>query len=99
MKIVNYTSSKLLDCACTPNAPAIACVPSYLTGSGAPFLDVTILSATESGNMCGVQGYVYSLWYNEADLIDPGLSLTTSDMTGLFCKDCLVEYINFRTGN
>lgn len=92
MKTVAYNSSQLLACA-QCNGEAVICVDDSLTVSGAPFLDVTVVSVEEDKDTCGNCYYLYGLSYDEYALVDPATGLVTGDIDGIFCKGCLVTYM------
>jgi microcystin-dependent protein len=92
MKTVAYNSSQLLACA-QCGGEAIICVDDSLTVSGAPFLDVTVVSVEEDKDTCGNCYYSYGLSYDEYALVDPATGLVAGDIDGIFCKGCLVTYM------
>jgi len=80
-------------CIGAPPLPVI----SSIVASGAPYLDVSILSVAQSGVTCGNQAYVYTIQYDETQLIDPETPIKQSDISGLICRNCLTEYIDYKT--
>lgn len=95
MKTVVWRSTQALECVCTLNAPLVLCLSSSLTASGAPFVQGTLSSYVCSGDICGKQTYSYYVSYDSSLLADPSYSLTSADITGGFCKNCLTDYIEY----
>lgn len=90
-KSIVYSSTELLDCVC--GSDIIICIQDIDTFYSRPYVPGTILSVVQSGTYCGVKTYKYTLSYNSDWFIDATQSLTTANITGLVCKNCLTTYV------
>lgn len=78
-------------------APADCPAPSNGTYDGA-FMPATICQWYSTGD-CGTGWYVYTFSYDDALLADGSVPLQKADITGVFCKDCLVSYLEYKAGS
>lgn len=82
---------ELLDCVC--GSEVIICIDGISTWFNRPYVIGTILSVVQSGTYCNQKTYRYSLSYDSDAFLDPSDTLTTANITGVVCKDCLTTYI------
>lgn len=107
-KCINWLSSSCAPCAGQIPAEVILCVPASKlapracsTGEvnqtyGFRTLSATLTDVTREG--CATPLYKYTFCY-EDDLILDGQTLYGSDISGVFCKDCFVKWIEDLFGN
>ncbi len=104
-----YTSESRLACGnCLP-ADVVICVS---TGKVAPrqcaddtdqpfsysTLDASVVSQCKIPGSCGASLWKYTICYDE-DLILSGQTLGQSDISGVFCKGCLANWVEDVVGN
>lgn len=88
---VTFCVSKKLDC--TAPAEIVLCVPAELTVSGKRSVDGTIALVAPTQGSCGNYSCEYTFSYDDEQLTDPGTPLISSDINGVFCRDCLTSWI------
>lgn len=92
---VTYKSYANLSCKCEETG-VIICVSTSLTCNSAPFIEGTLVSTTSSLNVCNCRLYSYYISYDSAQLLDPTIPLTSCDITGVVCRGCLTQYIDWK---
>lgn len=92
MRSVAYSTTKQLECA-SQNGEVILCLTDGLTDGGTPFLDARIAITTRLYDENGCTSYVYGLTYDEALLIDTHEQLVEADITGVFCRSCMSDWL------
>lgn len=72
----------------------------YIVEGPLGFIYAKIVSVLETVDACqaGYQ-WLYTVTYDDTLLADPNVPLTQAQVTGAFCKDCLVEFVNASVGN
>jgi hypothetical protein len=108
---VQYCTRNKLPCTFVENAPVVLCLqdsalvaptacPSFSEGEyvGA-FMEATICSGYSTSEGCGSTRWVYTLAYSNEQLADALVPLTTGDIAGVFCRDCLTAYLDYKIGS
>lgn len=113
-KVVTYTSSTYLPCACNADNEIVICLNSadlvapkvcpgapLVADEDFPFttIDASITQFLKLNNGCGSPVYQYSLTYDETQLADPTTPIIASQITGVFCKNCLTNWAEEAIGN
>ncbi len=96
MKSVSYTTRARLDGEL--NSDVVLCVSSALMADGTAFADARIAFAESATTNCGRIQYRYAFVYDESILDDPDRVLEEADITGVFCRSCLTDYIDSKAG-
>lgn len=66
----------------------------FIVASGAPYINATLVSVVKKP--CNSQCvYLYTIQYDEDDLVNPNTFLTQDEITSVICRDCLTEYIDW----
>lgn len=95
MKSFSFTTQEAL--CCDIGSEVIACVDSALVVGGQPFITATIQVADTMMGSCR-SSYVYGFTYDESQLVTPADGLTECDVTGVFCKGCLTDWVEWLVG-
>jgi len=95
MKSVVYTSLNKLGCGCPP-VDVILCMDPSVMADAIPFLEATLINMDCGNSFCGQTKYSYTFTYDEALLLDPNVPLESCNITGVFCNNCLAEYMAWR---
>lgn len=110
-KFVQYCTNTKLSCALISNAQVILCLEdaALLAPTDCPdssvetytnsFLAATICQAYTTTEGCGPSRWYYTFSYDETLLADINVPITADDITGVFCKDCLVNYLEYKIGS
>ncbi len=106
---VDYRSCFKLPCANSSAQDVILCLkdsalvvptdcptPSDMHYEGA-FAEATICQAYSSGD-CSPATWFYRFSYDSAILADQTLPLACVDISGVFCKDCLTSWVDYKVG-
>lgn len=88
---VAYCTSKKLNCC--PPAQVILCVPSSLTVSGKASIEATLSYAFPTTSSCFGCSYQYTFEYDDSQLIDQSVPLTTASISGVICRDCFTIWV------
>lgn len=78
---------------CTAPAEVTLCVDAALTASGKSSLDATIALVAPTQGNCGPYSCQYTFSYDDTELADPDTLLLSSQIDGVFCKDCLTSWV------
>jgi len=97
MKSVSYSSTQFLSCA-PCSGEIIICIDNALTVSGKPYIEGQVGSSQSYVSQLGQYVYTYGFLYEENQLINPAADLIEGDINGVFCKGCLVDYIDSNLG-
>lgn len=92
-----YTSETYYPCACS--GTAILCMPEGYLVDGSRFLEVTIDTYSVVVGPCSTKRYAYYISYDEDLLVAAHQTLYSTEIQGLICRDCLIEYIEEVVGN
>lgn len=111
---VNVCFPFRLDC-CAPGAEVTLCLPTsaLVVAITCPedaehsenigelgFIAATITGCFPVGNSCGATSqWTYVFSYDDVDLADPDVPLTSAQITGAFCSDCLTSWISSQVGS
>lgn len=107
---LQYIATEHLKCACCLPADIVLCVSAAIVKPivcdnefPSPYLlstmNATLVGAYKAYNPCVcVNQWTYTIEYDDELLIDGGPLLVT-DITGIFCKDCLVRYFEDKLGD
>jgi hypothetical protein len=108
---VNYCSRIKLPCTgalvqdvilCLEDAalvvPTSCPAPSEATFEGA-FAEATICQWYNNGDCSNPTIWTYTFSYDDAILADAAVPLQSADITGVFCKDCLFNYLDNKIGD
>lgn len=96
--VINWTSTVQLQCtACLP-ADVILCVNPEKTVDSLTAIPAVVTARTFSKNPCGLSNYTYTFEYN-SDLLLEGEVILRNDITGVFCKGCLTEWVEEQIQN
>lgn len=89
---IKYCSQTRFPCAGSSAPAVILCLnnPDLVT-TGA-FLATTICQFYTLDNGCGGSLWQYTFSYDADLLLDDTVPVGTSNITGVFCKDCLTDY-------
>jgi len=106
---VQYCSRRKLACSDAADKDVVLCLqdsaliaptectePSTDTYVGA-FADATICQWYSTGDCNGL--YVYTFSYDDSILADDTVPLQPADITGVFCKDCMFNYFEYKVGS
>lgn len=93
-KTVIYKSASLLDCYCGGNI--IICVDPDLTYNCAPYIEGHLDSYVCGADTCGRRQYTYYISYDSGYLADPTSQLYAIDISGILCRNCLTEYLDYK---
>lgn len=90
IKQIIWNSTTLLPCMCEANARVMLCITEELSAS-APlgFIEATLASSCRSSYKNKI---AYTFVYDDAQIAE-GETLTASDITGAFCRDCLTDWV------
>lgn len=101
-KSVVWISCSRLSCASAQSPDVVLCVtdPALLapiTCSPEDYtpatIDAVLTKVWKDVSPCGEVSWRYILNYDENDLADPTVALTTAQVDGVFCQGCLTTYI------
>lgn len=96
MRNVSYNSTSCYNCS--QDGAAILCLARNLLADGSLFLPAIVLTPSETINACGCPVYRYIISYDETLLADPTYYLVATDISGVFCEDCLTDWIQHIAG-
>lgn len=91
MRNVSYNSTVCFNCS--KDGAAFLCLDSSLVASGLPFIPATVLTPSETLDLCGCPMYRYIISYDEALLADPEYYLVAIDIKGIVCESCLTDWV------
>lgn len=108
---VSFTTKICLECREYTNPSVILCVPSDIvaqhtcpTGGTTPltdypysYIEATLVSFKNLGS-CGECFFNYVFQYDDTQLTE-GAQLHSGDVLGVFCLDCLAQYVMDAVGN
>jgi len=102
---VSFTTKTCLECRDINNPSVIICVPSNIVaqhacppGGTTPETDFTwgyiqaTLVAFKNLSSCNECFFNYTFQYDDTQLV-PDAQLTSGDIMGVFCLDCLAQYV------
>lgn len=106
---VQYCSRKKLACSEAADKDVVLCLqdsalivptecttPSEGTYVGA-FAEATICQWYSTGDCNGI--FVYTFSYDDAILADSEVPLQPADISGVFCRDCMTSYYDYKVGS
>lgn len=108
-KCLVYQSEARLACGnCLP-ATVILCISSQIVANQLcsddtdqpftyTFIEASVVSQTKVPGSCGSSIWKYTICYDEDQIIE-GQTLSASDITGIFCKGCLAQWVEDKVGN
>lgn len=92
---VTYCTLKKLYCC--PIQEVILCVPTVVTANESGFMDATMIAVTNT-TVCGQCKYTYTFEYDDEQLANPATPLVGAEISGVICKDCLIDWIIWYVG-
>lgn len=102
-KAVTWSSCSRLACASAQSPDVVLCVtdPTLLapitcedeTTYQPTTLDAVLTKVYKDTNACGTGTFRYIFSYDEAQLLDPTVALTSAQIDGAFCKGCLTTWV------
>lgn len=112
LKSVTYCATSRLSCAnCTPADVVICisespgkvvqspCFPEEVTtNTTLTTFDATLISFTMFNGSCNSKVFKYTFQYDDSILVDVDDPITTEDITGVFCKGCLHNWVEEKVG-
>lgn len=89
-----WCSTTSLPCACGAlPVDVILCVPTAITLSGLGFIDATLTGVVQKLPPCGSCAlYNYTFSYDDALLVDPLTLITSAEISGVICRDCMTRW-------
>lgn len=95
---VKYCSHTRFSCAGSTAPDVILCLQEGLAVDPTyPFIAASICQFYTLGDPCGNPVWQYTFSYDSAGLADPSTPLGAADILGLFCLDCLTDWIQALT--
>ncbi len=110
-KYIQYCSRTRLSCSLVTDAPVVLCIEdsAILAPTACPlpatedyvgtFVAATICQAYTNVEGCGQAAWYYTFAYSDAVLADVNTPLVSGDITGVFCRDCLTDYLDYKAGS
>jgi hypothetical protein len=111
-KTVVYSSCSVLSCAkdSSPEVILCLCCPDLLAPitchdetTEVPYefktLPAVLVKSYKEGSSCGQSSYRYVFSYDEALLADPETALTSAQVSGVICKDCMTTWVAEEAGD
>lgn len=93
-KSVVFSTTGRISCAGQSNPTVILCLSDdTLLASGRSTIEGTLTNAYRTGNDCSCPTWRYVVSYDESLLTDPAVALTADEVTGIFCKGCMTNWI------
>lgn len=92
-----WCSTKKISCAdeALPR-PVILCVPTSINLAGQPYIFATLTAVSTSCGGCSLV-YSYTFSYDDEQMVDPTAILTSAEISGVICEDCLTSWIEALT--
>ncbi len=98
MKTVVFSQSAYLPCVCDPENTIVLCLtdPSLVAQAGSSTIEGHVektfrINTPSCGRICTTFNYVVT--YDEAQLADPNIALTTAQVISAFCNSCLTTWV------
>lgn len=88
-------SCKQLSCVQDSQAPVILCLEDTVSlVSTGHIISAFLLTSEHVNDGCdSAQFWRYTISYDESLLTDPTTPLVSGDVKGLFCEDCLTDWV------
>jgi hypothetical protein len=108
---VQYCTRNRLPCTLVENASVVICLQdsALVAPTGCPdddsrdyvgpYIFATICQAYTNSSDCGNTLWTYTLAYDSDDLADVDVPISTGDITGVNCYECIHSYLDYRIGN
>lgn len=103
MKTVVFSQTGYLSCSCDAENVVVLCLTdaSLVATPGLSTIEGHILKVWKTttpscGRVCVT--YNYAVEYDEAQLADPDTALTSAEIQGAFCKNCLTTWVEEQIG-
>lgn len=106
-RFIDYCSFIKLSCAWAVNKDIVLCLqdaalvaqPEEFCDNTLSTIDATICQAFKTSDSCLNVVWHYTFQYDSESLANPDTPLATSDITGVFCKDCLTTWVEEHNGH